>query len=69
MTSQPRRVAYLAVCMLFFINLFTLISPTLAAPACIAPPAGMVSRWTGDSTTADFNGINNGTLNNGATML
>jgi hypothetical protein len=34
--------------------------------ACIAPPSGMVSWYTGDGTANDFLGNNNGTLQNGA---
>jgi hypothetical protein len=53
----------------FFLGicLFSPIAPAQTETTCITPPVGLVSRWTGDSTTADFNGLNNGTLRNGAT--
>ncbi len=37
------------------------------AQACVTPPSGLVSWWTGDDTTNDVVGGNNGTLENGAT--
>jgi hypothetical protein len=39
------------------------VTPT---QACLAPPSGLVSRWTGDDTANDVVGGNNGTLENGA---
>src|SRR5262245_44791135 len=36
-------------------------------PAAVAPPAGLVSWWTGDGTAADLMGVHNGTLVGGAT--
>jgi hypothetical protein len=40
------------------------ITPT---QACLAPPSGLVSWWTGDNTANDSVGGNNGTLENGVT--
>jgi hypothetical protein len=56
-----------AIYLLLGISLFSPIAPAQTGTKCITPPAGLVSRWTGDSTTADFNGLNNGALKNGAT--
>ena len=36
--------------------------------ACIPPPDGLVSWWSGDRTAADVQGTNNGTLLNGASF-
>src|SRR5262249_47775501 len=36
-------------------------------PSAVAPPAGLVSWWTGDDTAADLTGLNNLTLLNGTT--
>jgi hypothetical protein len=41
------------------------VTPVTPA-ACIAPPSGMTSWYTGDGTANDFLGNNNGTLQNGA---
>jgi hypothetical protein len=41
------------------------VTPVTPA-ACIAPPSGMTSWYTGDGTANDFLGSNNGTLQNGA---
>ncbi len=36
--------------------------------ACVAPPAGVISAWSGDGNAADLTGANPGTLVNGATF-
>jgi hypothetical protein len=40
----------------------------MAGQQCIPPPAGMVAWYTGDGTSNDFVGTNNGTLQNGVTF-
>ncbi|MCI0490195.1 MAG: HYR domain-containing protein [Blastocatellia bacterium] len=37
-------------------------------PVCIEPPANLVSWWTGDGNADDFQGLNDGALQNGATF-
>jgi len=41
---------------------------TVTAPGnCVPPPANLVGWWTGDGSAADYLGLNNGTLQGGAT--
>jgi Concanavalin A-like lectin/glucanases superfamily len=61
-----------------FIDVFTSGGPALIpkgliftagnSSACLPPPAGLVSWWSGDRTAADVQGINNGTLVNGTSF-
>ena len=46
------------------------VEPMVAegSPSCVAPPSGMVSWWPGDGNANDIQGINHGTLVNGATF-
>ena len=46
------------------------VAPLVAqeSPSCVAPPSGMVSWWPGEGNANDIQGINNGTLVNGATF-
>lgn len=39
-----------------------------ALTGCVAPPAGMVSWWSGDGHANDIQGANHGTLKNGTTF-
>lgn len=42
--------------------------PRVQAPACVTPPAGMVSWWPGDGNATDLQDGNNGTLVGGTTF-
>src|SRR5206468_4947485 len=44
-------------------NVSLAVSP---APACVAPPAGLVSWWKGEGNAGDSVGANDGALLNGA---
>ena len=35
---------------------------------CVSPPSGLISWWSGDKTAEDVQGVNNGTLLNGASF-
>ena len=43
------------------------IFPLFNAEACVQPPSGAVSWWSGDGHPFDLIGTNNGTMTNGAT--
>jgi hypothetical protein len=45
-----------------------LYTPADEAISCTPPPEGLVSGWSGDRTADDVQGINNGTLLNGASF-
>ena len=47
--------------------LFIFVFPHLAYSQCFPPPSGIVGWWSGDGTTMDYAGSNNGTLQGGAT--
>lgn len=47
--------------------IMSIVSTGSVSAACIPPPTGMISWWTGDSTADDLLGSNNGALQNGAT--
>lgn len=66
MISQYKRLVYHAEFMMLIFILFMLAMPAQASPACASPPPGLISRWTGELTAADFMGVNNGALVNGA---
>jgi hypothetical protein len=40
-----------------------------AAQVCVAPPAGLVSWWTGDTGESDFYGVNNPSAVNAVTLV
>jgi len=40
-----------------------------AAQECVEPPDNLVSWWPGDGNARDIQGANDGTLQNGATLL
>lgn len=52
---------------LFYLTGIFILKPAQAASSCATVPIGAVSWWTGDHTAADFFGVNNGILKNGAT--
>src|SRR5207249_23338 len=45
-----------------------LYTPSNQNSACLPPPPGLVSWWSGDRTADDVQGLNNGTLLNGASF-
>jgi concanavalin A-like lectin/glucanase superfamily protein len=58
----------LAVALFALPSLILLIAGDLAAqPACVSPPAGLVSWWPFDGNANDIQGTNHGKLQNGAT--
>ena len=44
------------------------VRPAAGGQSCITPPSGLVAWWPGDNNTLDYQGDNNGTLQNGATF-
>ena len=44
------------------------MAPGIVEAACVEPPSGLVSWWSGDGHAYDIAGENNGTLSNGATF-
>jgi Concanavalin A-like lectin/glucanases superfamily len=66
MISQYKRLVNHAVILMLIVNHSMLTVSAQAAPACVSLPPGLISRWTGELTAADFVGVNNGALVNGA---
>ena len=51
----------------FFLSLLAWVH--VEAQTCVQPPSGLVSWWPGDGTAEDIQGVNDGTLKNGATLI